>query len=102
MLAVNKRTLFARLKAGKSCTLRTSVRAVRWLSDHWPEGVEWSAEVPRPARAEEQVARRRVAQLRHAGLREELIVETVKRKFCVRLPPARRRDLLLRAQQRTT
>ena len=30
-------------------TVRTVDRLVQWLSDHWPEGLEWPADIPRPA-----------------------------------------------------
>ena len=29
--------------------VRNVARLVQYLSDHWPEGLEWPADVPRPA-----------------------------------------------------
>lgn len=31
-----------------SVTLRRADRALRWFSDHWPEGASWPSSVPRP------------------------------------------------------
>lgn len=30
-------------------TLRRADRALQWFSDHWPDGAEWPASVPRPS-----------------------------------------------------
>ena len=30
-------------------TTRRAARIVQWLSDHWPAGAEWPADIPRPA-----------------------------------------------------
>ena len=40
---------FARLKAGRSCTLRTANAVIQWFSDNWPDSVTWPAGVDRPA-----------------------------------------------------
>ena len=39
----------ARLRRGCAITTRRAERAFQYLSDHWPEFVEWPADVPRPA-----------------------------------------------------
>ena len=44
-----KGDLFARLRDGHSCTIRTYTRVVQWLSDHWPADLEWPADILRPA-----------------------------------------------------
>ena len=40
--------LFKRLRANRGCTIATYNRVLTWFSDHWPEGVEWPADIPRP------------------------------------------------------
>ena len=47
-LASGSGDFYARLAAGHDLTTRRASRVVRYLSDHWPEGVEWPAGVPRP------------------------------------------------------
>ncbi|HUO54932.1 MAG TPA: hypothetical protein VMU18_09335 [Rhodoblastus sp.] len=37
-----------RLRAGADMNTRRVVVALRWLSSHWPEGVEWPEDVRRP------------------------------------------------------
>lgn len=39
----------ARVAADAGYTVRTRDRGVRWFTDHWPEGVEWPGDIPRPA-----------------------------------------------------
>lgn len=39
----------ARLRRGHAITTRRAERAIRFLSDNWPEPVEWPADIPRPA-----------------------------------------------------
>lgn len=34
----------------------TAETAMRWLSDNWPDGAEWPAEVDRPKTSEERAA----------------------------------------------
>ncbi len=64
----------ARLRRGHAITTRRAERALRFLSENWPEPMEWPAEFPRPAVApmvdEPEVP---VAALRDR--REELSVE---------------------------
>ena len=40
--------LFARLRAKRPVTDASYERAFQWFSDHWPEGLEWPADIPRP------------------------------------------------------
>ena len=40
--------LFSRLRANKGCTVATYNRVLAWFSAHWPEGLPWPAEIPRP------------------------------------------------------
>ena len=47
-LASGSGDFYARLAAGHDLTTRRASRVVRYLSDHWPAGVEWPAGVPRP------------------------------------------------------
>ena len=37
-----------RLRHGRDITTRRAERIIQWLSDHWPEGAEWPADIPRP------------------------------------------------------
>ena len=37
-----------RLVTGHDITTRRAARIVQWLSDHWPPGAEWPADIPRP------------------------------------------------------
>ena len=47
-LAVGNSTVWARLPSGH-VTVRVVARLIQYLSDHWPEGLEWPPDVPRPA-----------------------------------------------------
>ena len=38
----------ARLRRGHAITTRRAERAFRFLSENWPEPVEWPADIPRP------------------------------------------------------
>ena len=38
----------ARLRRGHTITTRRAERAFRFLSENWPEAVEWPAGIPRP------------------------------------------------------
>lgn len=40
---------YDRLCRGHDITTRRAARIVQWLSDHWPDGAEWPADIPRPA-----------------------------------------------------
>ncbi len=39
-----------RLATGR-VTIATAVRVEQWLSDHWPEGLEWPLDIPRPPKS---------------------------------------------------
>lgn len=45
---------FERLLEGKSCTLDTATRILRWCAERWPENADWPADVPRPAPSEQK------------------------------------------------
>jgi hypothetical protein len=47
----------ARLRRGGTITTRRLDRTIRFLSDNWPDSVEWPADIPRPAssRADRQM-----------------------------------------------
>ncbi len=47
-LATGSGETIARLKRGRTITIRRAARALRYLSDHWPDDQEWPAEIPRP------------------------------------------------------
>lgn len=38
-----------RLERGHDITTRRAERVIQWFSDHWPEGLEWPSDIPRPA-----------------------------------------------------
>lgn len=38
---------FARLRDGR-VTIRRADAVARWISDHWPDHLEWPPDVPRP------------------------------------------------------
>ena len=38
----------ARLRRGRAITTRRAERAFQYLSENWPEPVEWPAHIPRP------------------------------------------------------
>ena len=46
--AVNDGKMFIRFEKGGSCTLKTATRMMNWLSERWPEDLEWPADIPRP------------------------------------------------------
>ena len=48
-LAAGDGKFFARLQAGRTCTLRVAHAVVRYLSERWPADCEWPAGIPRPA-----------------------------------------------------
>lgn len=37
------------LRDGRDIGVLTSLSALRWLSDNWPEESEWPSDIPRPA-----------------------------------------------------
>jgi hypothetical protein len=42
--------LFANLRKGKGCNVRTERMVIQWFSDNWPLDLEWPGAVPRPAK----------------------------------------------------
>ena len=46
-LAVGNARLFEGLDAGR-VTVRTLRRLIQYLSNNWPEGLEWPSDIPRP------------------------------------------------------
>ena len=46
-LAVGNSTVWSRLRSGR-VTVRTLIRLVQYLSDHWPPGLDWLEDIPRP------------------------------------------------------
>ena len=57
-LACSNPHLFKRLRANKGCTIATYNRVLAWFSEHWPAGVQWPSEIPRPLPAEYRGCRR--------------------------------------------
>jgi len=48
--------LFARLREGKGCTLKTAMTALNWFSNHWPADLEWPSDIPRPKPTKKEAA----------------------------------------------
>ena len=46
--ALNNGRFFNRLSRGNGCTVRNYNRACQYLSDHWPEDLDWPPDIPRP------------------------------------------------------
>ena len=46
---VGSPSMATRLAEGR-VTLATVAKVEQWLSDHWPEGVTWPSDIPRPQR----------------------------------------------------
>jgi len=44
----NDHKFLLRIKGGAACSVPSYEKAMAWLSDNWPEGAEWPAEVARP------------------------------------------------------
>ena len=48
-LAAGRGAFFVVLKSGKRhCQTNTYDRVLQWFSDHWPEGLDWPPDIPRP------------------------------------------------------
>lgn len=45
-----------RLRAGHRITTGRAARALQWLSENWPEGLAWPADIPRPPKAKKEAA----------------------------------------------
>ncbi len=43
-----------RLEEGGDCRTRTYNHCLKWFSDHWPEGLDWPSDIPRPAPADNE------------------------------------------------
>ncbi|AGF74850.1 hypothetical protein BAnh1_09780 [Bartonella australis AUST/NH1] len=43
------------LRKGRGIEVKTFNHAFYWFSDHWPEGVQWPSDIPRPSLKEESV-----------------------------------------------
>ena len=50
-LASGSGDFYIRLKRGHDLTTRRATVVMQYLSDHWPAGLEWPAEIPRPERS---------------------------------------------------
>ena len=48
--AANHGLFFVRLKGGCDVTTRREMSVKQYLSEHWPAGLEWPADIPRPER----------------------------------------------------
>ena len=49
-LAAGRGSFFVDLRDGRRhCQTNTYSRVLQWFSDHWPAGLAWPGEVPRPA-----------------------------------------------------
>jgi len=48
LYAAGQGQLLARLRGGADITGRRAMRILRWFSDHWPDGVDWPCDIPRP------------------------------------------------------
>jgi hypothetical protein len=51
-LIFNGGARISQIRAGADIGIRRAEEAVRWLSENWPEGAEWPADVPRPERVD--------------------------------------------------
>ena len=49
---------FARLNAGRTCTVRLANTVLRWFADHWPADLPWPDGIDRPAPSPESPAAR--------------------------------------------
>ena len=53
--ATGSSTWFDRCVTGR-VTIRSAISVVQWLSDHWPKGLEWPADIARPESVPDSVA----------------------------------------------
>ena len=56
-LMIGSSTIAERLAQGRA-NIRTVRRVEQWLSDHWPDDLDWPADIPRPAPSHERDAPR--------------------------------------------
>lgn len=54
-IATGSSTWFDRCVTGR-VTIRSAMAVVQWLSDHWPMGLEWPADIERPDCSSDSVA----------------------------------------------
>ena len=47
-LATGSGATIQRLRGGADITTRRLARAIQYLSNHWPDHLEWPSDVPRP------------------------------------------------------
>lgn len=40
------------IRNGRDVGVLTTVKAVQWFSDHWPDNAEWPADIARPERTD--------------------------------------------------
>ena len=81
-LATGSGETIARLKRGRTITIRRAARAFQYLSDHWPDDQEWPTEIPRPkaVRGKARQRSRRSAvrdQITTSKITKELEIEKV-------------------------
>ena len=71
-LAVQDGKFIERLRNGRTCTLRLANQLLRWLSDRWPAGLAWPAEVerPSPVHAQPPITKSEVVALVSAAMQE--------------------------------
>ena len=50
--ATGKGDFFRRLMDGHTCTIATFNRILQWFSNHWPAGLPWPPDIPRPTPTE--------------------------------------------------
>lgn len=48
--AAGNAVLFARLRRGEGCTLKTAKRVLGWFDENWPADLAWPENVPRPSK----------------------------------------------------
>ena len=47
--ALNDNTFLTRVDRGENFTIGNFDKVVRWLSENWPDGIDWPADIERPA-----------------------------------------------------
>ena len=46
--SANNDKMFVNLARGRTCTVRSLERAAHWFAGHWPKGLPWPEDIPRP------------------------------------------------------
>ena len=72
-LATGSGETIARLKRGRTITIRRAARAFQYLSDHWPDDQEWPTEIPRPKAVLDSVT----TQSRRVAVRERVYTNEI-------------------------